>query len=325
MLANLPPCGTGISRLPVAAEAAPAETGVAAPSGSRVEGRTGGTSILTAFLVPDKAMAALGHRDQALRAGRRRGSPDGGGVVLPEPSGAVPLRAAERVAPQPPPAPDGRPAGTGAGDAGGAVRHGEAHPIGHMPTPPCGGDGHGRNVRGKDFRGYRAAGRERSYGRRLKPISTTVRFPVLFGLVPGGMRDLVPLHEPACGLPAGAAVYGDKVGNAGDDAASLANDTAVRLVPIRKANVRPNARAAVLAPGARREHIEALHSPLDAPARGARAPTPASKSSSTPRSSPSAEPAPINDQGGRSVAHRRPSSVPQVRSIPLRGGGSPAR
>ena len=82
--------------------------------------------------------------------------------------------------------------------------------------------------------------------------------------MPGGLHDLTPIHELTYGLPAGAAVYGDKAYNAGDDEASIAAETGVRLVPIRKANMRPNAWADKLALRAWRKRIETLYSQLEA-------------------------------------------------------------
>jgi len=59
-------------------------------------------------------------------------------------------------------------------------------------------------------------------------------------------------------------VYGDKAYTAVDDEASLVAETGVRLVPIRKANMRPNLWAAKRALRAWRKRIEALSSQLEA-------------------------------------------------------------
>jgi IS5 family transposase len=88
--------------------------------------------------------------------------------------------------------------------------------------------------------------------------------PVAFDLVPGGLHDLTPIHELTYGLPEGAAVYADKAYNAGDDEATILADTGVRLVPIRKANMRPNRWADKLALRACRKRIETLYSQLTA-------------------------------------------------------------
>ena len=80
----------------------------------------------------------------------------------------------------------------------------------------------------------------------------------------GGLHDLTPIHELTYGLPEGAAVYADKAYNAGDDEAAILADTGVRLVPIRKANMRPNDWADKLALRAYRKRIETLYSQLEA-------------------------------------------------------------
>jgi histidyl-tRNA synthetase len=56
-----------------------------------------------------------------------------------------------------------------------------------------------------------------------------------------GMHDLTPVHEPAYGLPAGARRLGDNADNSAADAASIPAETGVRLVPVRRATMRPHA------------------------------------------------------------------------------------
>lgn len=143
---------------------------------------------------------------------------------------------------------------------------GEAFLIDSMPVPVCrrARARRSRKLRGKAFCGYCAAKQEKFFGWRLHLICTTAGVPVAFDLVPGGRRDLTPIHELAYGLPAEAAVYGDKAYNAGADEASIAAETDVRLVPIRKANMRPNIWADKLALRAWRRRIEALFSQLAA-------------------------------------------------------------
>ena len=143
---------------------------------------------------------------------------------------------------------------------------GEAFLIDSMPVPVCrrARAGRCRKVRGAAFCGYCAAKREKFFGWRLHLVCTTAGVPVAFDLVPGGLHDLTPIHELTYGLPEGAAVYGDKGYNAGDDEASIADATGVRLVPIRRANMRPNSWADKLALRAYRKRIEALFSQLEA-------------------------------------------------------------
>jgi len=60
-------------------------------------------------------------------------------------------------------------------------------------------------------------------------------------MLPAGMHDLTPVHEPAYGLPAGARRLGDNADNSAADAASIPAETGVRLVPVRRATMRPHA------------------------------------------------------------------------------------
>ncbi len=73
-----------------------------------------------------------------------------------------------------------------------------------------------------------------------------------------------PIHELTAGLPGGATVYGDKGYNAAADEATILADTGVRLIPIRKANMRPNLWADKLALRQYRKRIEARYSQCEA-------------------------------------------------------------
>jgi DDE family transposase len=146
---------------------------------------------------------------------------------------------------------------------------GEAFLLDSMPIPACrrARARRSRKLRGKAFCGYCAAKKEKFRGTRLRVgrlhlICTTGGVPVAFDLVPGGLHDLTPIHELTYGLPVGAAVYGDKADNAGDDEATIVADTGVRLVPLHKANMRPNDWADKLALRAYRKRIETLFSQL---------------------------------------------------------------
>jgi hypothetical protein len=143
---------------------------------------------------------------------------------------------------------------------------GEAFLIDSMPVPVCRRARARRSAKlsGKAFCGYCAAKREKFFGWRLHLVCTTDGVPVAFDLLPGGLHDLTPIHELTYGLPEGAAVYGDKAYNAGEDEASIADETGVRLVPIRKAHMRPNIWADKPALRAWRKRIEALYSQLEA-------------------------------------------------------------
>ncbi len=149
---------------------------------------------------------------------------------------------------------------------GALFAEGEAFLIDSMPVPVCrrARAGRCRKVRGRDFCGYCAAQREKFFGWRLHLVCTTAGVPVAFDLVPGRLHDLTPIHELTYGLPAGATVYGDKGYNAADDEGTILADTGVRLVPIRKANMAPNRWGDKLALRAYRKRIETGYSQLEA-------------------------------------------------------------
>jgi hypothetical protein len=73
--------------------------------------------------------------------------------------------------------------------------------------------------------------------------------PVRVQMLPAGVHDLTPVHELAYGLPAGARLLGVAAVRANNysplpataDAASILAETGVRLVPVRRANMRPHA------------------------------------------------------------------------------------
>lgn len=234
--------------------------------------------IVTAFVVIDKTMAALGHRDD-VRAGASDAEVLTVAVVAAKYfqshlaralgvmrlgrylSGPLSLsrfnRRLHRLADW---------LGLAVETLGELFASGEAYLIDSMPIPVCrrARARRSRKLRGKDFCGYCAAKREKFFGWRLHLVCTTEGVPVAFDLVPGGLHDLTPVHELTYGLPAGAAVYGDKAYNASDDEASIADEAGVRLVPLRKANMRPNLWADKLALRAWRKRIEALYSQLEA-------------------------------------------------------------
>jgi hypothetical protein len=142
------------------------------------------------------------------------------------------------------------------------VARGETFLIDSMPVPVCkrARAWRCRKVRGKDFCGYCPAKKEAFFGWRLHLICTPDGLPVRFDLLPGGLHDLTPIHELTHGLPTGATVYGDKGDNAATDEGSILADTGVRLIPIRKANMAPNRWADKLALRAYRGRIETRYS-----------------------------------------------------------------
>jgi len=262
----------------VAAHAAPVEHGVAEAPDSRREGRMDGEFIVTAFVVIDKTMATLGHRDD-VRARASDAEVLTVGVVaakyfqnhlaralqmlhlgryLSGPLGVSRFnRRLHRLADW---------LALAVETLGALFATGEAFPIDSMPIPVCRRARARRcaKVRGRAYCGYCAAKREEFFGWRPHLVCTTTGVPVAFTLLPGGLHDLTPIHELAYGLPAEAVVYGDKGDNAAADEATMLAETEVRLVPIRKANMRPNAWADKLALRAWRKRIEALYSQLEA-------------------------------------------------------------
>ena len=143
---------------------------------------------------------------------------------------------------------------------------GEAFLIDSLPVPVCRRvrARRCRKVRGAAYCGYCAAKREKVFGWRLHLVCTVDGVRVAFDLLPASLHDLTPVHELTVGLPDGASVYGDKASNSAADEASILADAGVRLVPIRKANMRPNVWADKLFLRECRKRIESLNSHLEA-------------------------------------------------------------
>jgi hypothetical protein len=97
-----------------------------------------------------------------------------------------------------------------------------------------------RKVRGAAYCGYCAAKHEKFFGWRLHLVCTLEGIPVRYSLLPAACHDLTPIHELLWELPRGVWVLGDKAYNSGADERTLHHETGVRLVPIHKANMRPN-------------------------------------------------------------------------------------
>ena len=142
---------------------------------------------------------------------------------------------------------------------------GEAFIIDSMPLPVCrrARARRCRKVRGRDYCGYCAAKREKFFGWRLHLICTPAGVPVSFSQVPGGYHDLTPIHELTYVLPEGAAVFGDKGYNAGDDEATILAETGVRLVPIRRKNMKANEWVDEMDLRKYRKRIETVNSQLE--------------------------------------------------------------
>ncbi len=95
-------------------------------------------------------------------------------------------------------------------------------------------------VRGIEYCGWCAAKKEKFFGWRLHLVCPPTGIPVRYSLLPAAFHDLTPIHELLWELPTGIWVLGDKAYNSAADEASLRAATGVELIPIRKANMRPN-------------------------------------------------------------------------------------
>jgi hypothetical protein len=126
---------------------------------------------------------------------------------------------------------------------GEVLTHGEVFVIDSLPVPVCRRvrARRCRKVRGRIYCGYCAAKKEKFFGWRLHLVCTPEGVPVRFTLLPGSLHDLTPIHELTVEVPAGARVFGDKGYNSATDEASILKATKVRLVPIRRANMKPHA------------------------------------------------------------------------------------
>ncbi len=89
--------------------------------------------------------------------------------------------------------------------------------------------------------------------------------PVRVQMLPAGVHDLTPVHELAYGLPAGARLLGDKAYNSAADEASILAETGVRLVPVRRATMRPHAwfMDAIELRAYRRDRLRTVNSQLE--------------------------------------------------------------
>jgi Transposase DDE domain len=121
--------------------------------------------------------------------------------------------------------------------------NGESFVLDSMPLPVCKRvrASRCRKVRGRAYCGYCAAKKEKFFGWRLHLVCTPDGLPVSFEMVPAAYHDLTPVHELTVNLPEGACVYADKAYNSADDERSIFQDTGVRLVPIRRVNMKQHA------------------------------------------------------------------------------------
>ena len=142
---------------------------------------------------------------------------------------------------------------------------GEVFIIDSMPMPVCKRVRAWRckKVRGQAYCGYCAAKREKFFGWRLHLICTAEGIPVSFDLLPAAQHDLTPIHELTVNLPAGASVFGDKGYISAADACTILEDTGVRLVSIRRKNMKPNSWADDFDLRLYRRRIETVYSQME--------------------------------------------------------------
>ena len=144
-------------------------------------------------------------------------------------------------------------------------RTGEAFIIDSLPVPVCKRvrARRCRKVRGRAFCGYCAAKKEKFFGWRLHLICTPRGQPVAFELLPGAYHDLTSIYELTIDLPKGAALYGDKAYNDATGERFLLDDGGMRLVPIRKNNMKPHEWADEYDLRLYRKSIETVNSQLE--------------------------------------------------------------
>jgi len=142
---------------------------------------------------------------------------------------------------------------------------GEVFVLDSMPVPVCKRvrARRCRKVRGQDYCGYCAAKKEKFFGWRLHLLCTPEGLPVTFVLLPAAYHDLTPIHELTVNLPTGACVYTDKGYHSAPDEASILKETGVRLIPIRKKNMRPHDWADEYDLRQYRSRIETINSQLE--------------------------------------------------------------
>ena len=144
-------------------------------------------------------------------------------------------------------------------------RKGDTFVIDSMPLPVCRRvrARRCRKVRGREYCGQCAAKHEKIFGWRLHLIINPDGVIVNFVMLPAGFHDLTPIHELSWLLPPWCWLLGDKGYNAGPDEATIWQETKVRFVPIRKANMPPNTIDERVALRTHRKAVESVNSQLE--------------------------------------------------------------
>ena len=82
-------------------------------------------------------------------------------------------------------------------------------------------------------------------------------------IVAGGDHDLTPVHELTFALPEGACVKGFKGYNSASDEVTIFDEIGVRLIPIRRKNMKPHEWADEYDLKRFRKSIETVHAQLE--------------------------------------------------------------
>jgi len=141
---------------------------------------------------------------------------------------------------------------------------GEAFILDSIPVPVCKRKRawRCRKVRGREYCGVCKAKGEKFFGWRLHLICNPDGWPIAFELLPAAFHDLTPIYELTVDLPENASVFTDKAYNSGKDERWLEANS-VRLIPIRKKNMRSHSWADEYDLRLYRKSIETVNSQLE--------------------------------------------------------------
>lgn len=119
-------------------------------------------------------------------------------------------------------------------------KKGTVYVIDSLPLPVCRRvrASRCRKVRGRVYCGYCAAKKERFFGWRLHLVCTADGLPVAFEILPAAFHDLTPIHELTFELPAGVTLFADKAYNTLAEETAIWEEIGVRLLPIRRKNMK---------------------------------------------------------------------------------------
>jgi hypothetical protein len=117
---------------------------------------------------------------------------------------------------------------------------GTVYIIDSIPMPVCRRVRAGRckKVRGRVYCGWCAAKKERFFGWRLHLICTPHGLPVAFEMLPAAFHDLTPIHELTFALPEEVTLFADKAYNTLAEEKAILDDISVRLLPVRRKNMK---------------------------------------------------------------------------------------